>query len=36
MNTDWLIALFAPVVIGGSNYPGFGFPTGHLKTALKR
>ena len=26
-NCDWLIALFAPVVIGRSNCFGFGFPT---------
>ena len=24
-NCDWLIAVFAPVVIGWSNYFGFGF-----------
>ena len=26
-NCDWLIALFAPGVIGWSNYFGFGFST---------
>ena len=26
-NSDWFIALFAPVVIGGSNCFGFGFST---------
>ena len=26
-NSDWFIALFAPVVIGGSNNIGFGFST---------
>ena len=26
-NCDWFIALFAPVVIGRSNYFGFGFST---------
>ena len=26
-NCDWLIALFAPVVIGWSNYFGSGFST---------
>ena len=25
MNCDWFIALFAPVVIGRSNFFGFGF-----------
>ena len=25
--SDWFIALFAPVVIGRSNYVGIGFPT---------
>ena len=32
-NSDWFIALFAPVVIGRRNYFGFD---GHLKTALCR
>ena len=27
LNSDWFIALFAPVVIGQSNYFGFGFTT---------
>ena len=26
-SSDWFIALFAPVVIGGSNYFGTGFST---------
>ena len=26
-NSDWLVMLFAPVVIGQSNYFGFGFTT---------
>ena len=26
-NCDWLVALFAPVVIGQSNCFGFGFST---------
>ena len=32
-NSDWLIALFAPVVIGRSNYFVIGFSK-DLKTAL--
>ena len=27
LNSDWFIALFAPVLIGPSNYFGFGFTT---------
>ena len=27
MNSDWFIALFAPVVISRSNYFGIGFTT---------
>ena len=35
MNSDWLIALFSPVVIGHSNYFGIAwFLNSHLKTAL--
>ena len=33
-NFDWLIALFAPVVIGRSNDCGIVFFDSHLKTAL--
>ena len=32
-NSDWFIALFAPVVIGRSNYSDVGFSDSHLKTA---
>ena len=35
-NCDWLIALFAPVVIGWSNYFCFGFSTVIWKTFLKK
>mgnify|MGYP000205830385 CR=1 FL=1 len=31
-NSDWFDALFAPVVIGRSNFFGIGFSS-HLKTA---
>ena len=35
-NSDWCIALFAPVVIGRRSYFGICFPTdSHLKTAQK-
>ena len=30
-NFDWFIVLFAPVVIGWSNYIGIGFFDSHLK-----
>ena len=30
-NSDWFIALFAPVVIGRSNYSDVGFPTVNSK-----
>ena len=33
-NSDWFMALFVPVVIGQSDYFGFGFFESHLKTAL--
>ena len=37
LNSDWFIALFAPVVIGQSNhYFGFGVYDTRLKTALLR
>lgn len=35
-NCDWLIALFAPVMIGWSNYFCFGFSTVIWKTFLKK
>ena len=35
-NSDWFIAMFAPVVIGRSNYFGIGFFDSHLKTALRK
>ena len=34
MNSDWFIALFAPNVIGWSNYFGIDFFGGDLKSAL--
>ena len=33
-NSDWFIALLAPVVIGRNNYVGIGFFHSHLKAAL--
>ena len=27
MNTDWFMAMFVPVMIGQSDYFGFGFST---------
>ena len=33
MNSDWFMALFVPVMIGQSEYFGFGFST-VMKTAL--
>ena len=35
MNSDWFIALFAPVVIGRSNYFGIGFSTVIRKSLFK-
>ena len=33
-NSDWFMVLFAPVVIGQSDYFGTGFFDSHLKTTL--
>ena len=33
-NSDWFIALFAPVVVGRRNYFGNGFFDSHFKTAI--
>jgi len=34
-NSDWFIALFAPVVIGRSNYFAIGFRDSNLETTIK-
>ena len=33
-NCDWFIALFAPIVIGRSNYFWYWYFDSHLKTAV--